>query len=114
LDRINENLQKLAQALSRLIAMLKLDKECLWAVKKLSRDLQWCQFLIANGYDDAELRDLSASISSMFQGGMGSYNDYCPAVQDANGRFQVIPGMEDLDAANRDVLDYAVQLRARE
>lgn len=106
----DETLQKLSLLLRRLVAIMRLDPKCQW-LPKVESDLAECLRLGGGAYSAADLINLSASITYVFQG-MGSFNDYAPALYDPlTGRFAVIPGAEDFAAVSKEVFDLAIRLK---
>lgn len=71
-----EQLMKLAASLEALCKLLQLDSQCTWT-KHFQACLAATQALLASGFDQAALHDLSSAIRRVFAG-MGSFNDYVP------------------------------------
>lgn len=102
-------LDQLIEALGRLVALLVLDPGCQWT-RKFESDLAWAHQLKSGQVNASDLADLSASIRHVY-GGMGSFNDYAPAVYaSATRRYTPIPGTEDFDMVRSEVFDLALVL----
>jgi hypothetical protein len=71
-----EQLKKLEESLELLCELLQLDSQCTWT-KHFQTCLATARELLASGFDQTALNDLSSSIRYVF-GGMGSFNDYVP------------------------------------
>lgn len=106
-------LDKLADALLKLVTLLALDPSCQWT-KKFKLDQERADQLRLLPLNFRELAELSASIRYVF-GGMGSFNDYAPTrYVPATGRYLAIPGTEEFDALRKEVFDLALELIAAE
>lgn len=104
-------LDQLIDALTRLVVLLELDPACQWTQHFASELKQACQ-LREKEIGARELAELSTSIRHVY-GGMGSFNDYAPAVYDAaTRRYVVIPGTENFDSVRCEVFDLAFALTA--
>jgi len=104
-------LDQLVDALVRLVALLALDPACQWT-RHFASELERARQLREGMISSRELAELSASIRHVF-GGMGSFNDYAPAVYDsATRRYVVVPGTEDFDSVRCEVFDLALALIA--
>ena len=106
-------LDQLIEALGRLVALLALDPGCQWT-RKFQSDLAWASQLKSGQVNASDLADLSSSIRHVYAG-MGSFNDYAPAVyQSATRRYASIPGTESFDVVRSEVFDLALALIAVE
>jgi len=90
--------------------MLRMDGGYRW-IAKFESDLRMCSSLIADGFSNEDLAELSNSITYVFQG-TGSFNDYAPSVyNEITGRYSAIPGTEEFEAVTSELFDLAVELR---
>jgi hypothetical protein len=109
---MNTNLNKLKDALTELVAILELDPSCQWT-NGFKSSLAKCEELIQNNYNEDDLRSLSSSVTSVFQG-MGSFNDYAPGKYNPiTKKYDSIPGTECFERASNEVFNWARQLRVR-
>ena len=108
----DEILRKLIESLERLINMMELDPKC--RVIDVFRDnLDKAKSILSEQpIKKDDLVDLSKSITSIYQGGMGSFNDYAPGIFDhSKGRWTPIPGTEDFEKVRSEVYNFALELR---
>ena len=104
-----KTLEHLSEALLRLVGLLALDPRCQWT-HKFELNLQWANHLKTTPQYENELTDLSASIRHMY-GGMGSFNDYEPAIYDPiTGHYIRIHGTENFEELRIKVFDLALEL----
>lgn len=96
-------LERLSTHLRQLVAVLQQDELCDWT-KHFANCLAHAEHLLANGFTQEELNDLSSSIMRVY-GGSGSFNDY-PGNPTTTG----MPG-RDLSALCDAVYDDAQELR---
>jgi hypothetical protein len=102
-------LEKLVQALKRLVEILQLDPSCTWTAK-FQNDLAKGIELLNGKYEEDDLRSFSSSIRHVF-GGMGSFNDYYPGKYDRlTGRYNRIAGTEDFEKIVKQVFDQSLEL----
>ena len=101
-------MEALSQALARLVEVLKLDPESRW-LTVFAEALDDCRRL----GPEAPLEDLRVLTSRLLRlfGGAGSFGDYAPVRPAPGVGWQVIPGMEDLDAIAEEVQTRALALR---
>jgi hypothetical protein len=105
-----EKLLRLKVALGEMVAMMRLDPKSQWT-EKFASDLDICESLLHTKPAPEELVAISQSITEVYKG-MGSFNDYEPAVFDpANGRYTPIPGTEGFSTLASEVFNIAVDLR---
>jgi hypothetical protein len=105
----DQTLEQLVHALKKLVDILRLDPNCPWTAK-FENDLANGFELLNGKYRDDDLRSFSSSIRHVFQG-MGSFNDYSPAMYDSStGRYTPIAGTEDFEKITREVFDLSIKL----
>lgn len=73
-----QQLESLQSALAALCELLRLDTPTHW-LSHFERCLHTTDQLIAQGFDQTSLNELSRSVRQVF-GGMGSFNDYIPVM----------------------------------
>lgn len=96
-------LERLLIGLRQLVPVLREDELCDWT-KHFENCLALAEHLLANGFTQDELNELSARLTRVY-GGSGSFNDYPgnPAANGMSGR--------DLTALCEQVYDDAYELR---
>jgi hypothetical protein len=105
-----KQLTRLTESLRRLVYILRLDNSCQWR-KHFETQLAIAEQLLAEGFTQDQLAELSSSICFVFSG-MGSFNDYFPGRYDAaTGRYTPLPGSEDFEAVSQAVAEQAFELR---
>jgi hypothetical protein len=67
-------LERLLTGLRQLVDILRREELCDWT-KHFANSLAHAEHLLANGFTQEELNDLSSSIMGVY-GGSGSFNDY--------------------------------------
>jgi hypothetical protein len=103
-------LQQLSGRLAALVEVLRLDASSPWT-SKFERDLALSRLLMQEGSSREDIIALSKSVTDVYQG-MGSFNDYSPAIFDAStGRYTPTPGTEAFARLANEVFDAAVALR---
>jgi hypothetical protein len=108
----NEKLARLYVALEKLLAMMLLDPKSPWT-NKFVNDKNFCDSLLRKTPSIEDLTSLSKSIIDVYQG-MGSFNDYAPAVFDQKtGRYAPIPGTECFSDLASEVFNLAIELRVK-
>lgn len=109
MDR-HAQLKTLAEQLSRLVEVLRLDPDCQWR-GHFEQCLQTVRDLLESSFTQDDLSNLSSSVMHVY-GGMGSFSDYAPTSYDAqSGRCTAIPGTEAFDEIAGLVYDGALSLR---
>lgn len=104
-----DTLDQLINALVSLVTLLALDPGCQWT-RKFTTDLERARQLKDGAPNASDLAQLSASVRHGY-GGMGSFNDYAPAVYDsATRRYVAIPGTDDFETVKHQVFDLALAL----
>ena len=100
-------LQELEKSLVILCELLQLDRRCHW-LPHFERCLHTTRRLLADGFEQSELNDLSGAVRSVF-GGMGSFNDYMPIMntKESSAWYQRHSNPENVI---RSVFDTAVKL----
>ncbi len=73
IDR-NPQLERLLISLRQLVEVLRKDEFCDWT-QHFQNCHEYAENLLANGFSQEELNDLSSSIMRVY-GGSGSFNDY--------------------------------------
>lgn len=73
-----KQLAELEANLARLCQLLNLDPNCRWT-RHFERFLSETKNLLAEGFCQRELNELSGSVMHVY-GGMGSFNDYVPVM----------------------------------
>jgi len=108
----DEILRKLIESLEKLIKMMELDpKSRLIDVFRDNLD-KAKSILSEQPVKKDDLVDLSHSITSIYQGGMGSFNDYAPGKYNPSTcRWTPIPGTEDFENVRSEVYNFALELR---
>lgn len=105
-----EQLACLVESLRRLVSMLRRDGACLWR-GHFETQLADAEQLLANGFTQEQLSDLSGSICFVFSG-MGSFSDYFPGRYDVTtGRYTSLPGTQDFEEVAHTVAEQALELR---
>jgi hypothetical protein len=100
----------LTESLRRIVSILRLDDSCQWR-GHFENQLAIAEQLVADGFTQDQLAELSSSICFVFSG-MGSFNDYFPGKYDAaTGCYTPLPGSEDFDAVSHAVAEQAFELR---
>ena len=103
-------LKALAEQLSRLVELLRLDPNCQWR-GHFEQCLQTALALLESTFTQDDLTNLSSSVTHVY-GGMGSFSDYAPASYHAqSGRCAAIPGTETFEEISGGVYDGALSLR---
>jgi hypothetical protein len=109
MDRHAE-LKTLAEQLSRLVEVLRLDPDCQWR-GHFEQCLQTAKGFLESSFTPDDLSNLSSSVMHVY-GGMGSFSDYAPTSYDAQtGRRTPIPGTATFDEIAGRVYDGALSLR---
>jgi hypothetical protein len=100
----------LESALRELVGLLRLDRRCRWT-SHFAIALDRAEALLADGFTQADLDDLSSSIRHLY-GGAGTFGDYTPGRWNpATGRLDPIPGMDRLEPSSSEVYRLADDLR---
>ena len=100
-------MDELIQALNRLVEVLKHDPESQWLMV-FAEALDDCRRLGPEAPPD-DSRALASRLLRLF-GGAGSFGDYAPVRPAPGVGWQVIPGMEELDAIAEEVQARALAL----
>jgi hypothetical protein len=105
-----EKLVRLHSVLEKIIIMIRLDPKNQWA-NKFANDLQFCEFLLKSNPSSDDIISISKSITDVYRG-MGSFNDYEPAIFDPkSGRNCIINGTENFKKLANELFNIAVELR---
>lgn len=111
---IDITLKQLIESIEKLIKMMEHDPEC--RVIDLFQDILDKAKLLSQSQPiiKEDLVDLSHSITSIFQGGMGAFNDYSPSIYNpSNGECVSIPEAEGFENVRSEVYSLALELRVK-
>ena len=91
--------------------MMRLDNECQWT-QGFEEAFSIALELSGKVFSHDEIISLAHRVGHLYQGGMGSFNDYVPRIyQKDTGRYLVIPGSQEFEKVQGKVAKLAFELR---
>jgi hypothetical protein len=106
-----EILVEVCQNLRRLVEMMRLDSGCQWTYG-FENAFENALLLSKSECSREEIIEFAHAVEALYQGGMGSFNDYAPSIyQRDTGKSLPIPGAEEFETVQGKVYELTFMLR---